>query len=40
MAAFGRALRTVMVVTAFCAGVGGIVGWLWIRAAVAEATQR
>jgi EmrB/QacA subfamily drug resistance transporter len=40
MAAFGRALRTVILVTAFCAGIGGIVGWLWIRPVVAEATQR
>ena len=30
-AAFERALRTVLLVGAFCAMLGGIVGWLWIR---------
>jgi EmrB/QacA subfamily drug resistance transporter len=29
--AFDRALRSVMLVTAFCAALGGIAGWLWIR---------
>jgi EmrB/QacA subfamily drug resistance transporter len=29
-AAFDRALRTVMLVTAFCAALGGVIGWLWI----------
>ena len=31
IAAFDRALRTVMLVTAFCALLGGVAGWLWIR---------
>jgi EmrB/QacA subfamily drug resistance transporter len=31
VAAFDRALRSVMLVTAFCAALGGIAGWLWIR---------
>jgi predicted MFS family arabinose efflux permease len=30
-AAFGRALGTVMLVTAVCAALGGIAGWLWVR---------
>ncbi|HXL30033.1 MAG TPA: MFS transporter [Bradyrhizobium sp.] len=30
-AAFDRALRTVMLVTAVCAALGGIAGWLWVR---------
>ncbi|XIA62408.1 hypothetical protein ACFIOY_22800 [Bradyrhizobium sp. TZ2] len=30
-AAFERALRTVSLLAAFCAMLGGIVGWLWIR---------
>jgi EmrB/QacA subfamily drug resistance transporter len=29
--AFDRAFRTVMLVTAFCATLGGVAGWLWIR---------
>jgi hypothetical protein len=29
-AAFDRALRTVMLVTGFCAALGGVIGWLWI----------
>jgi hypothetical protein len=32
-AAFGHALRTVMLVTAFCAALGGVAGWLWVRPA-------
>jgi EmrB/QacA subfamily drug resistance transporter len=28
---FGRALRTVMLVTALCAVLAGVAGWLWIR---------
>jgi hypothetical protein len=31
IAAFDRALRTVMLVTACCAMLAGIAGWLWIR---------
>jgi EmrB/QacA subfamily drug resistance transporter len=31
IAAFDRALRTVMLVTALCAALGGVAGWLWIR---------
>jgi EmrB/QacA subfamily drug resistance transporter len=30
-AAFDRSLRTVMLVTAVCAALAGIVGWLWVR---------
>jgi EmrB/QacA subfamily drug resistance transporter len=30
-AAFDRALRMVMLVTAFCATLGGVIGWLWVR---------
>jgi EmrB/QacA subfamily drug resistance transporter len=30
-AAFDRALRTTMLVTAFCAALAGVAGWLWIR---------
>lgn len=29
--AFERALRTVLLVAAFCAVLGGLVGWLWVR---------
>jgi hypothetical protein len=29
-AAFGHALRTVMLVTSFCAALGGVAGWLWV----------
>jgi EmrB/QacA subfamily drug resistance transporter len=35
-AAFDRALRTVMLVTALCAALGGGVGWLWVRPAGSE----
>jgi EmrB/QacA subfamily drug resistance transporter len=31
LAAFDRALRTVLLVTAFCAALGGVAGWLWVR---------
>jgi EmrB/QacA subfamily drug resistance transporter len=31
IAAFDRALRTVMLVTAFCAALAGVTGWFWIR---------
>jgi EmrB/QacA subfamily drug resistance transporter len=30
-AAFDRALRTVLLVSAFCAALGGAIGWLWVR---------
>ena len=33
IAAFDRALRTVMLVTALCAALGGVAGWLWVRPA-------
>jgi MFS family permease len=36
IAAFDRALRTVMLVTALCAALGGAAGWLWIRPAGSE----
>ena len=36
MAAFDRALRTVMLVTAFCAALGGVAGWLWVRPSGSE----
>jgi EmrB/QacA subfamily drug resistance transporter len=39
VAAFERALRLVMLVAALCAALGGIVGWLWIRALGPEATR-
>jgi EmrB/QacA subfamily drug resistance transporter len=38
IAAFGRALRTVMLVSALCAALAGAIGWLWIRAKGSEAT--
>src|SRR6202165_328895 len=31
IAAFDRALRTVMLIAAFCAALGGVAGWLWVR---------
>jgi EmrB/QacA subfamily drug resistance transporter len=31
IAAFDRALRTVMLVTSFCGLLAGVAGWLWIR---------
>jgi EmrB/QacA subfamily drug resistance transporter len=31
IAAFDQALRTVMLIAALCAALGGVVGWLWIR---------
>jgi EmrB/QacA subfamily drug resistance transporter len=39
IAAFHRALRTVMLTTALCAALGGVAGWLWIRASGPEATR-
>ena len=36
IAAFDRALRTVMLVTALCAALGGVAGWLLIRPAGSE----
>jgi EmrB/QacA subfamily drug resistance transporter len=36
IAAFDRALRTVMLVTAFCAALGGVAGWLWVRPSGSE----
>ena len=39
IAAFDRALRTVMLVTALCAALAGAAGWLWIRPAGSEATH-
>jgi EmrB/QacA subfamily drug resistance transporter len=33
IAAFSRALRTVMLVSAFCAALGSVAGWLWVRPA-------
>jgi EmrB/QacA subfamily drug resistance transporter len=38
-AAFEPALRTVLLVTAFCAMLGGIVGWLWIRPTGSQAAR-
>jgi EmrB/QacA subfamily drug resistance transporter len=37
-AAFDRALRTVMLVTALCAALGGGVSWLWVRPLAPQAT--
>jgi MFS family permease len=34
--AFERALRLVILVTALCAAVGGVAGWLWVRPGDAE----
>jgi EmrB/QacA subfamily drug resistance transporter len=31
IAAFDRALRTVILVTALCAALGSVAGWLWVR---------
>ena len=31
IAQFDRALRTVLLVTAFCAALAGVIGWLWNR---------
>ena len=39
IAAFDRALRTVMLVTAFCAVLGGVAGWWLIRPLGAEAAR-
>jgi EmrB/QacA subfamily drug resistance transporter len=39
LAAFDRALRTVMLVAALCAALGGIAGWLWIRPVGSEARR-
>jgi EmrB/QacA subfamily drug resistance transporter len=39
IAAFDRALRTVMRIAALCAALGGVVGWLWIRSIGTEATR-
>jgi EmrB/QacA subfamily drug resistance transporter len=39
VAAFERALRMVMLVTAFCAALGGVAGWLWILPAGSEAAR-
>jgi predicted MFS family arabinose efflux permease len=36
IAAFDRALRTVMLVSALCAALAGVIGWLWIRPAGSE----
>jgi hypothetical protein len=38
-AAFDHALRTVMLVAALCAALGGIAGWLWIRPIGSEAKR-
>jgi EmrB/QacA subfamily drug resistance transporter len=38
-AAFDRALRTVLLVAAFCAMLGGIVGWLWVRPIGSQAAR-
>jgi EmrB/QacA subfamily drug resistance transporter len=40
IAAFDRALRTVMLVTALCAALGGVAGWWSIRQAEGEAARR
>jgi hypothetical protein len=36
IAAFDRALRTVMLVSALCAALAGVIGWLWIQPAGSE----
>jgi MFS family permease len=40
IAAFDRALRTVLRVTALFAALGGIVGWLWIRPTTSERSAK
>jgi len=39
IAAFDRALRTVMLIAALCAALGGVVGGLWIRPIGTEAAR-
>jgi MFS family permease len=39
-AAFDRSLRTVMLMTAVCAALAGIVGWLWVRPIGPEQPRR
>jgi EmrB/QacA subfamily drug resistance transporter len=39
VAAFDRALRTVMLVTAFAAALGGMAGWLWILPTSSDAAR-
>lgn len=39
IAAFGHALRAVILVAAFCAAIGGVAGWLGIRPIGSEATR-
>jgi hypothetical protein len=39
IAAFDRALRTVMLIAALCATLGGVAGWLWVRPIGSEATR-
>src|SRR5258705_7757019 len=39
IAAFDRALRTVMLVSALCAAFAGVIGWLWIQPAGSEPTR-
>ncbi len=39
VAAFDRALRTVMLIAALSAVLGGVVGWLWIRPIGSEAAR-
>jgi EmrB/QacA subfamily drug resistance transporter len=37
--AFARALRAIMLVTATCAALAGLIGWLWIEPKGADATR-
>src|SRR5712692_2177288 len=39
IAAFDRAFRTVILVTALCAALAGVTGWLWIQPEGSEATH-
>jgi EmrB/QacA subfamily drug resistance transporter len=39
IAAFDRALRTVTLITAFCAALGGLAGWLWVRPTASETAR-
>jgi hypothetical protein len=39
IAAFARALRTVMLVTTLCAALGGVAGW-WLIRPIGEVTMR
>jgi hypothetical protein len=39
IAAFERALRAIMLVTASCAALAGLIGWMWIEPNNARASS-